>query len=235
VSRGRRSGADGGAQVAYHVFTLDKLLGALIKQVQTILADAQTPALLELLKRERGAPAPGPTRDDRARYLWDVRQALPEENVFRIDWDAGARVMSMQLLGRDEDEEADEGALFERWQAYVDAFVSTEAQSPVRAPVRLPFLRRSLRGAGGTGADVLALGGLAMKVCVRTYRLFFVPGSEDVLVSQPGPGELEHAERGARAADARRARWMADADAGRGVLFRGVEAGKKAEAEEAAQ
>jgi paired amphipathic helix protein Sin3a len=112
-------------QVAYQVFTLDKLLGSLIKQVQTILADAQTPKLLELLKRERVLPACG--ADERGRYLWDACAALPDENVFRIDWDAKAREMSMQLLGKDEDEEVDEDVLFARWQAYVDAYVSVGA------------------------------------------------------------------------------------------------------------
>jgi hypothetical protein len=35
--------------------------------------------------------------------------------------------MSMQLLGKDEDEEVDEDVLFARWQAYVDAYVSVGA------------------------------------------------------------------------------------------------------------
>jgi paired amphipathic helix protein Sin3a len=131
------------AQVAYHVFTLDKLLGAIIKQVQTLLADAQTPKLLELLKRERDALSPG--RDDRARYMWDVRNALPEENVFRIDWDAASKVMSMQLLGKDEDDEADEGAMFERWQAYVDAFVSVSSPQSFACHKLTREYRRKLR------------------------------------------------------------------------------------------
>jgi paired amphipathic helix protein Sin3a len=83
----------------------------------------------------------------------------------------------------------------------------------------LPFLRRSLKGAGGAGADVLARGGLAMKVCVRTYRLFFVPGSEDVLVREPGADETAAAARGARIAAERRAQWITEADQGRGALF----------------
>jgi paired amphipathic helix protein Sin3a len=83
----------------------------------------------------------------------------------------------------------------------------------------LPFLRRSLKGAGGAGADVLARGGLAMKVCVRTYRLFFVPGSEDVLVREPGTDELAAAAHGAQVAAERREHWIAEANAGRGVLF----------------
>jgi paired amphipathic helix protein Sin3a len=121
------------------------LLGALVKQVQTILADAQTPALLELLKRERAAPAPGPSRDDRARYLWDVRAALPEENVFRVDWEPARGTLSMRLLGRDEDEDADEGVLFERWQAYVDAFVSVRSPHSPRAEHVLMVCIRRMR------------------------------------------------------------------------------------------
>jgi hypothetical protein len=65
-----------------------------------------------------------------------------------------------------------------------------------------------LKGADSVSADVLARGGLAMKVCVRTYRLFFVPGSEDVLMREPSVEEIIAAQKGAQVATEKRARWM---------------------------
>jgi paired amphipathic helix protein Sin3a len=216
------------------VFTLDKVLGALIKQVQTLLADVPlTMKLLELLKVERASPTPY-SREERARYLWDTRATLPDENVFRIDWDSTSGAMGMQLLGKDEDEGVDEEVLFERWQTYVDAFVSvksifvssptsaltalaqTDAQTPTTIRARPPFLHRSLKGADRASADVLARGGLGIKVCVRTYRLFFVPGSEDVLVREPELEEVKATEAVVQRATQKRRGWIEDLD--RGVM-----------------
>jgi paired amphipathic helix protein Sin3a len=96
--------------------------------------------------------------------------------------------------------------------------MQTEAQTPIHSPLNPPFLRRSLKGADSVSADVLARGGLAMKVCVRTYRLFFVPGSEDVLMREPSVEEIIAAQKGAQLATEKRARWMEKVNKGEGLL-----------------
>jgi paired amphipathic helix protein Sin3a len=72
------------AQVAYNVFTIDKVIGALIKQVQAVLSDPQSPKLLELLKRERELLAPG--QKEKTDYLWEAKNVVQEDNLFRVDW-----------------------------------------------------------------------------------------------------------------------------------------------------
>jgi len=104
--------------------------------------------------------------------------------------------------------------------------------------VRRPFLRRSLpastttttttaaaagggSGGGGgaasprTGAgtragqqDFYARGGLEIKVCVRTYRLFYVSRTEDVLWRTPSIAETERANARLAAKDEARMRWL---------------------------
>jgi paired amphipathic helix protein Sin3a len=51
-------------------------------------------------------------------------------------------------------------------------------------------------------------GGLEIKVCVRTYRLFYVSRTEDVLWRTPSPPECEGARAGAAKRDAARTRWL---------------------------
>lgn len=64
-------------------------------------------------------------------------------------------------------------------------------------------------GAGaGTGPDFYARGGLEIKVCVRTYRLFYVSRTEDVLWRVPSSSESGRASARLAARDAARTRWL---------------------------
>jgi paired amphipathic helix protein Sin3a len=67
----------------------------------------------------------------------------------------------------------------------------------------------SVAAAGaGPGHDFYAHGGLEIKVCVRTYRLFYVSRTEDVLWRTLSAAERERANARLAARDAARARWL---------------------------
>ncbi|KAG1884813.1 uncharacterized protein F5891DRAFT_1133125 [Suillus fuscotomentosus] len=164
-----------GVKDAYRIFTIDKVIGSLIKQVQIVLADSRSQELFELLKRDRA-------------YNRRFAENLlgPDENIFRIDWVHDSRIDDSEMLA-------------ERWQAYVDSFVPiTEGISQSR--VGRPFLRKCEHPSSATASTpaVLARSALETKVCVRTYRLFFV--SADLVTC----GREE----------ARRERWIMKAKAG---------------------
>ena len=63
-------------------------------------------------------------------------------------------------------------------------------------------------GTKGPGQHFYTRGGLEIKVCVRTYRLFYVSRTEDVLWRTPSPAECEGARAGLAKKDAARARWL---------------------------
>ena len=72
-------------QNAYKIFTIDKVIGALVKQVQNVLADQKSQELLENLKRERSIMSP--TVQDQINTRHNAEKILgPDENLFRIDW-----------------------------------------------------------------------------------------------------------------------------------------------------
>jgi len=60
----------------------------------------------------------------------------------------------------------------------------------------------------GTRHDFYARGGLEIKVCVRTYRLFYVSRTEDVLWRTPSSAENERAKARLAVREATRARWL---------------------------
>ncbi|EIW74380.1 hypothetical protein CONPUDRAFT_140506 [Coniophora puteana RWD-64-598 SS2] len=172
-----------GNQDAYRIFTIDKVIGALIKQVQIALIDPRCQELFELLKRDRDLPAP--TMQDMLNSRRAAEKTLgPDENIFRIDWIQDAKMMTIQLLGKDDDT-VDSEIMTERWQAYVDAFVSGESPENLASRARQPFLKKHAPKPSTSLPYVLADGALEMRVCVRTYRVFYVSHTEDFLCSLP--------------------------------------------------
>jgi paired amphipathic helix protein Sin3a len=60
----------------------------------------------------------------------------------------------------------------------------------------------------GAISGVLAGDGLEIKVCVRTYRLFYVPGTEDFLCRVPRAGEAERASEKLRVRQTEWKKWV---------------------------
>ncbi|KAF8624979.1 hypothetical protein AX15_005613 [Amanita polypyramis BW_CC] len=169
-----------GLQDAYKVFTVDKVIGAIIKQVQAVFSDPKNQELLDILKKDRALVSP--TTQDHINSRRNAEKVLgPDENLFRIDWTPESKHMTIQLLGKDDSRLDDSEVLTGRWQGYIDSYVSDEKTEGVsQARIRRPFLRRNLpHNNHEVEASVIVQPGIEIKVCVRTYRLFYVTSSED--------------------------------------------------------
>ncbi|KAF9525755.1 hypothetical protein CPB83DRAFT_859047 [Crepidotus variabilis] len=200
-----------GLKHAYKIFTVDKVIGAIIKQVQAVIADPKSQDLLEHLKRERLLAAP--TTQDRINSRRNAEKVLgPDENVFRIDWLAESKMITFQLIGKDDSSYDDTEVLTGRWQAYIDAFVSGESTDGVsQNHVRRPFLRRNLpESVKDAPPDVSSQDGLEIKVCVRTYRLFYVSHTEDFMWKSRSKDEMERASRPLKSRNRKRKAWIDD-------------------------
>ncbi|GAV99213.1 Paired amphipathic helix protein pst1 [Lentinula edodes] len=171
-----------GVKDAYKIFTIDKLIGAIIKQVQLVFADPKSQDLLEILKRDRAMTST--TSQDQVNNRRNAEKVLgPDENLFRIDWLTENKCLTIQLIGKDDSSYEDSEVLTGRWQTYIDSYVageSTEGISPQR--VKSPFLKRNLPGPEHIlEPNIVGSDALEIKVCVRTYRLFYVSDTEDYL------------------------------------------------------
>ncbi|KAJ7104329.1 histone deacetylase complex, SIN3 component [Mycena belliarum] len=173
-----------GIKDAYKIFTIDKVIGCLIKQVQLLFGDGKSLDLLEILKRERALALP--TTQDLLNSRKSAEKVLgPDENLFRVDWLPDSRLMTFQLIGKDDSSFDDSEVLTGRWQLYINSFVSSEATEGVPASrARRPFLRKFVNLALAVQdalPNVATQDSLEIKICVRTYRLFYVSKSEDYL------------------------------------------------------
>ncbi|KAJ7494566.1 histone deacetylase complex, SIN3 component [Mycena galericulata] len=201
-----------GIKEAYKIFTIDKVIGALIKQVQLLFADGKSQDLLEVLKRERALASP--TTQDLINSRKNAEKVLgPDENLFRVDWLPELKHMTFQLIGKDDSSFDDSEVLTGRWQSYIDSFVSTEITEGVSASrTRRPFLRKSARNLPmaiqNAPPNVVTQDGLEIKICVRTYRLFYVSASEDYLFKLRTFGDVEATSKLLEKKNTLRQKWL---------------------------
>ncbi|KAJ6611497.1 hypothetical protein B0H10DRAFT_2224012 [Mycena sp. CBHHK59/15] len=198
---------------AYHVFTMDKLITALVKQVQTIVGDNRCQELWALMQ---SAAADGLAAVDVVRYRRAAERCVgQDDHLYRLEWVRDTRTLRVHLMApEDASAEAHGGA--DRWRAYVGTYVlrlptewaplpADEDGEPAGARL---FLRRTRRtdGSAARAADGGAL--LRVRIARPAYRIVYERGAEEVLWwrgdSNLKEGELE-GRRVERAAERRRA------------------------------
>ncbi|KAI9093851.1 hypothetical protein DFS34DRAFT_630591 [Phlyctochytrium arcticum] len=161
---------------AYLIFTVDKLCQAVVKQLHSMVSDPKTMELANLFYKDRAKASTNARQD--AMYRLNAESLLSDENVFRLEYFLGEKVLTFQLLGKDD--LGSEGSVSheDKWSLYVDHFVQLDSNELYR---REPFLRRTLPKSipDRPPTDVETRSGLEMKICVNTYKVFFVDHTED--------------------------------------------------------
>jgi paired amphipathic helix protein Sin3a len=134
------------------------------------MADESSVKIIDLWNKER---VNATSVRQEAVYRLTVESCVSEETFFRFEYNVGEKVVTVQLLRGDDGEVEGVGAE-ERWSVYVDGFVGGRGSS------RGPFLQRNIMNQ--TGRDgVVGRSGLELKICVNTYRIYFVDGTEDYM------------------------------------------------------
>ncbi|WFD06240.1 hypothetical protein MVES1_001584 [Malassezia vespertilionis] len=229
----------------YIAVTFDKVIHALVKGALTISADTKSQELLHIFDATEHALAAIRTEDGEASEARDVRlyrrligARMDAENVvgrdehlFRIEVapaqgtqeEMRATVpphkLHIQLLSHDDLTLEDPKDREQRWLQYMASYCLWAPTEGLAAETLAPLLKRNLPASPETadaqGTRYVIRNGLDIRVCMHTYRLFFVQGSEDVFARMRS---AEDKEALARNAAARSRRWNAWLDARRAAL-----------------
>ncbi|CDZ97936.1 Histone deacetylase complex, SIN3 component [Phaffia rhodozyma] len=171
---------------AYVSFTLDKLIAAIVKQVQTVLGDGRSQELLSLLYNDRNLEVT--TARQQISYRMSAENVLgQDENLFRVEWVDGSKSLLIQLLGKDDLTLDDAITAEQKWKAYLASFILTHPTEGLPARVKQPFLKRNMQTLASPpspSTGYIAESGLEIKVCIGSYKLFFVPDTEDFFSRQ---------------------------------------------------
>ncbi|UZJ52825.1 hypothetical protein CBS101457_002145 [Exobasidium rhododendri] len=182
----------------YLVFTLDKVVGALIKAAQVIMTDSKCQELQTLMEEDKGQEF----QDHIARRMKAESIVGKDENLYRIEWVPAFMSMAskltadeetrcdgtllMQLLSRDDltlDEDFEKGSTMEKWLYYISTYTLWTPTEGLKTEAKGPFLDKSLKIRREVGDDAGTTysirNGLEIKVCISTYRLFYSEETED--------------------------------------------------------
>lgn len=172
---------------AYKLYTVDKVLQAIVKHLQSIISDVKSSDVLVLFEQDRARPKS--SAKDQILYRMKVKLALgPEENMFRIEWDNEKKQALIQFLGNDDVTLKQMKTDEERWNYYLTSYLMTSPTEGVPVDkVHLPFLHRNLPEDVEQEDFVGAVDqGLTARVSNSTYQLFFEPNSEDFFSRRSG-------------------------------------------------
>ncbi|KAI8900508.1 hypothetical protein BC833DRAFT_618450 [Globomyces pollinis-pini] len=163
----------------YIIFTVDKLVQAIVKQLQTVAMDSKSLELITLYGRDR-EKSNNPVRQE-ALYRLGAETIIQDDSIYRLEYVVGESLMSMQLLGKEDQVSDDNISSEERWSLYVDQFVQLSSTESANSKRRDPFCKRNLPTHVGDDPplNVETRSGLELKICVNTYKIFFVDNTED--------------------------------------------------------
>ncbi|KAK0548054.1 hypothetical protein OC846_004628 [Tilletia horrida] len=173
----------------YIAFTLDKVVGGLVKSVQSITTDLKSQELMHILDRDRARKADPSSAFRRQIASRMAAEAVvgKEENLYRMEWQADGGKLLMQLLSKDDLTLDDIRTNEEQWLYYISSYCLWTDTEGLTGKAQAPFLSRSLPAerentVEPAGTTFTIKNGMEIKVCIRTYRLFFVENTEDVFV-----------------------------------------------------
>lgn len=172
---------------AYKLYTVDKLVQAIVKHLHTIISDVKSSDALVLFEHDRERPST--SAKEQILYRMKVNALLgPDENMFRIEWNDVDKTVLIQFLDHDDLTLEQTKTAEERWNYYLTSYLmSTPTEGVPVDKVELPFLHRTLAEEVEQEDFMGALDqGLTARVSPSSYKLFFDAGSEDFFARRVG-------------------------------------------------
>jgi len=207
---------------AYHLFTADKLIAAILKQVQLLVSDGKSLDIWVFFLKELENPL-NETPEAKDRYRLDVERLLnADENIYRVEWSTVEPRIKLTLLGEGEPEVEDSEMLNELWRAYLDSYTTNDQTDGVRrSAMKRSFLKRSIPSAP-IQSELLnkftGMSALEIRICTRTYRIFYVPDTSDALHVLNKTSDVEKAREVSGRRKEKQQAWIEAYAEGKGVL-----------------
>ncbi|KAK9763347.1 hypothetical protein K7432_010059 [Basidiobolus ranarum] len=165
---------------AYVVFTIDKLVMAILRQIQTIVLEPKCKDLIDLFTKENHQE----TTSFRQQMMYRSKAENVIENeecLYRIEYAHSKKTVMIQLLSREDSALDSAVSLEEKWSMYIDSYVLLTPTKDVPQPENKPFLSRNrpTNLSNESPQDAVMNSGLELKICVNTLKTYFVANTED--------------------------------------------------------
>lgn len=201
---------------AYLMFTIDKLLSALVKTVWSLI-DANREAyvsngeVFKLLVDDRRYPTT--VQAQQVSYRRNAEMAAgSDENLYRVEWQPQRHLLTFQLLGKDEVLPEDEIDLSKAWEKYIESFLSDEITQDLALSgdiiAKTVYTGRNLRAVKSSPLPELQIRSeLESRICMRSYRIFWQKSTEDVMIRARAAPSVFEQDQTAKLRTRRKTRW----------------------------
>lgn len=166
---------------AYLIFTIDKLVHSMVKQIQAITVDPKSVELIRLFRSDKGLESMSP------RILSVYRLKAEdivgsEENLYKINFENETKNMTIQLIGKDD--YMLEPTAEDRYEDYVASYMDwvNTTEGIDASSMKPTFLTRNLRPHDEHLNKIFVRSKLQYKIDQATYHMYYIVGSEDIFV-----------------------------------------------------
>ena len=125
---------------AYQIFTVDKIVQAIAKQIQIITNDNVCQELIKLYNKDCEKDLHSPRRE--AIYKLSVKTFLQDENLFKFEYNNLENILTVQLISKEDYLTDTSASSEEKWSVYVDRYMQLGATEGIHIKPNEPFLRR---------------------------------------------------------------------------------------------
>ena len=169
---------------AYKIYTIDKVVQAMIKHMHSMITDAKTSEIMVLFENDRLKPVSSAKEQILYRIL--VRSFMsPEENMFKISFKESDSSVNIQFISLDDLTINDHENVEEKYNYYVTSYVMSHPTEGVPASkLNMPFARSFIESVDEESVEGRTGSGLKVSVSENSYSLFFESGSHDEFVSK---------------------------------------------------
>lgn len=164
---------------AYKIYTIDKVVQAMVKHMHAIVTDTKTSEMMLLFENDRTNATS--TVKDQILYRMQVRGLMTtDENMFKISFNENDAEVNVQFVSLDDLTINDHENAEEKYNYYVTSYVMSHPTEGVPASkINMPFARAFIENIDEEQCEGRAQSGLKVSVCENSYRLFFEPNHQD--------------------------------------------------------
>ncbi|KAI9498981.1 hypothetical protein BDB00DRAFT_867052 [Zychaea mexicana] len=169
---------------AHVLFTIDKLVQSIIKQIQSLTLDEKCVELVELFRSDQNLDSTCP------RILSVYRLRAEEtvgsdENLYKVNFNTETHKMSIQLLDKDDDMlEPSSQDYYENYVAsYMDWANCTDGIDTSK--MHPTFLKRNWKPHDRHLSKIFVRSRLQYKISQENYHMYYIIGSEDAFIRPP--------------------------------------------------
>ncbi|KAK7362067.1 hypothetical protein VNO77_04167 [Canavalia gladiata] len=168
---------------SYVLFTLDKLIYKLVKQLQAVATDEMDNKLLQLYAYEKSRK-PGRFVDV---VYHENSRVLHDENIYRIEWSPATTQLSIQLMDYGYDKpEMTTVSMDPKFSAYLhDEFLSDVPDKKEKSGILLQRNKRKYAGSDEVSSQAMdglqVINGLECKIACNSSKVSYVLDTEDFL------------------------------------------------------